>query len=73
MSEFNPEMLILARESRGWSQSELGETASIQQGTISKIESGALVPTPEVVAKFAEKLRYPVALFSRVSLSGCTS
>ncbi len=63
MSEFNPEMLILARESRGWFQSELADAASLQQGTVSKIESGALVPSPETLDRLAEKLRYPRELF----------
>jgi len=63
MSDFNPDMLILARESRGWYQGELAEAASLQQGTVSKVESGALVPSPETVDRFAEKLRYPRSLF----------
>jgi Zn-dependent peptidase ImmA (M78 family)/transcriptional regulator with XRE-family HTH domain len=63
MSDFNPEMLILARESRGLYQGELAEAATIQQGTVSKIESGALVPSPEIVGRFAEKLGYPRSLF----------
>src|ERR1022692_1409906 len=63
MSDFNPDMLILARESRGWYQGELAEAASLQQGTVSKVESGALVPSAETVDRFAEKLRYPRSLF----------
>ena len=56
---FNPEMLILARESRGLSQSALAEVMSLYQGTISKIEGGLLVPTPEMCLKLADALDYP--------------
>jgi Zn-dependent peptidase ImmA (M78 family)/transcriptional regulator with XRE-family HTH domain len=63
MNEFNPEMLILARESRGLNQTQLAELVSVKQGTISKVESGALIPSPDIVEKFSEKLNYPIALF----------
>jgi Zn-dependent peptidase ImmA (M78 family)/transcriptional regulator with XRE-family HTH domain len=63
MNDFNPEMLILARESRGLYQGELGEGASIQQGTVSKIESGALLPSSEIVDRLAAQLNYPRSLF----------
>jgi Zn-dependent peptidase ImmA (M78 family)/transcriptional regulator with XRE-family HTH domain len=63
MNEFNPEMLILARESRGLTQADLAGAVSVQQGTISKIESGTLGPSPEVVERFANKLDYPRELF----------
>lgn len=63
MNEFNPEMLILARESRGWNQSELADAVSVQQGTISKIESGVLAPSPELLFRLSEKLSYPDSLF----------
>jgi Zn-dependent peptidase ImmA (M78 family)/DNA-binding XRE family transcriptional regulator len=62
-TEFNPEMLVLARESRGLTQTELADLAVIQQGTISKIESGVLSASPEIVERFAKSLRYPRLLF----------
>ncbi|HWQ56355.1 MAG TPA: XRE family transcriptional regulator [Bryobacteraceae bacterium] len=62
-SNFNPEMLILARESRGLPQSELAAAAGVQQGTISKVESGVMIPSPELEERFATSLDYPVALF----------
>ena len=63
MSEFNPEMLILAREARGWNQSEMAEAISVQQGTISKVESGLLSPSAELLERISEKLGYPKTLF----------
>ena len=38
----NPEMLVLARESRGVMQSELARMLSVTQGKVSKLESGLL-------------------------------
>jgi Zn-dependent peptidase ImmA (M78 family)/transcriptional regulator with XRE-family HTH domain len=63
MNRFNPEMLILARESRGLSQSDLAREVSIQQGTISKVESGVLSPSPDLIERLARALLYPVKFF----------
>jgi Zn-dependent peptidase ImmA (M78 family)/transcriptional regulator with XRE-family HTH domain len=60
---FNPEMLILARETRGITQSDLAEAASISQGNISKYESGALAVSEEHAQKIADVLNYPVSFF----------
>lgn len=60
---FNPEMLILARESKGWSQAEVAGSVAVMQGTISKIECGLLVPSPELVNTFADKLEFPDQFF----------
>ena len=38
----NPEMIVLARESRGWTQRELASQLGIRQTTLSKYELGAL-------------------------------
>jgi Zn-dependent peptidase ImmA (M78 family)/DNA-binding XRE family transcriptional regulator len=60
---FNPEMLILARESRGQRQSELARIMSLYQGTISKIEAGLLQPNEAMLFKFADALDYPPEFF----------
>ena len=60
---FNPDMLILARESQGRTQTELSGLVSCKQGTISKIESGLLVPPPEMVGDFARVLEFPIHFF----------
>ena len=44
---YDPAMLTLARESRGLNQTELAAKAGVQQGTISKLESGALLFTQD--------------------------
>src|SRR5258708_1808123 len=61
----NPEMLILARELRGISQTELMKSTGIQQASISRYE-GKLSPIPEnELRKFAEALEFPVEFFYR--------
>lgn len=59
----NPEMLILARETRGLTQSELADVSSISQGNISKYESGLLHVSEEHLEKIASVLDYPASFF----------
>lgn len=64
MSEtFNPEMLVLARESEGVTQSQLARSLSMAQGSVSKIESGMLGITEEQLKAIAEELDFPVTFF----------
>ena len=65
MSVYNPATLTLARESRGLTQAELGDKAQLPQGTVSKLESGALRLTKELVAILRVPLRYPESFFSQ--------
>src|ERR1039458_6614737 len=63
---YNPRMLTLARESRGWTQAELAERSKQrQQGTISKYESGDIDITDEVAEGFSATLQYPVSFFEQ--------
>lgn len=62
---FNPAMLILARESRSLSQTELAGLLSVKQGTVSKLESGMLRPTTDIIEKLVQHLKYPPELFSQ--------
>jgi len=64
MNPFNPEMLILARESRGLTQKGLAENIPpIQQGTVSKLEAGLYTPSEELLGRLAEALDYPPEFF----------
>jgi Zn-dependent peptidase ImmA (M78 family)/DNA-binding XRE family transcriptional regulator len=65
MSMFNPEMFILARESRGKTQTELASEIPVQQGSISKIEAGINAPSEATVQRIAEVLDYPIEFFSQ--------
>lgn len=62
-SKFNPEMLILARESWGLSQTELAELVAVNQGTISRIEGGLLAPSDDMLQSFVGKLEFPEHFF----------
>lgn len=61
----NPAMLILARESRGLTQTELARRLSVTQGTVSKAETGLTLPSAELVAKYAHELQYTEGFFYR--------
>src|ERR1043166_256569 len=62
-AEFNSEMLVLARESRGYTQTELAPKLEVQQGTLSRIESGAITPADEFLERAAHALDYPLEFF----------
>lgn len=61
----NPEMITLARESRGLSQSELAVRLSTSQSHISKLEAGAVQASATVLAALARELDYPERFFTR--------
>jgi Zn-dependent peptidase ImmA (M78 family)/DNA-binding XRE family transcriptional regulator len=60
---FNPEMLILARESWGFNQTDLAELVAVNQATISRVEAGLLPPSQELFQSFIEKLEFPAQFF----------
>jgi Zn-dependent peptidase ImmA (M78 family)/transcriptional regulator with XRE-family HTH domain len=59
----NPEVLIVARESRGRTQKEVADAAGVTQGLISKTERGVATLSNEHVAAIASLLDYPERLF----------
>jgi Zn-dependent peptidase ImmA (M78 family)/transcriptional regulator with XRE-family HTH domain len=56
-------MIILARESRGLTQTELAESLATTQAYVSKYESGFLRVPEEVLGKLCETLDYPRSFF----------
>ena len=56
-------MLILARESRGLTQTKLAEEASMSQAEISKFENGLRIPSIMQVQRLALSLHYPPEFF----------
>ena len=60
---FNSQALIIARESRGYSQAEVGRAAGLSQGHISKVENDVLGLTSEQVERVARFLEYPPQFF----------
>ena len=61
----NPEMLTLAREARGMTQSELAAATGISQSQLSKFEAGMQPVPQEMLDKLARALDYPTSLFFR--------
>ena len=59
----NPEMLILARESRAFTQDELAQRTGISQGNVSRYESGLVEVGPEGLERIAKALDYPLPFF----------
>ncbi|AZK44961.1 XRE family transcriptional regulator [Paenibacillus lentus] len=62
---YNPQLVILGRESRSISQSELSKKLGFSQGKLSKIENGLISITQEELSKISETLNYPVNFFQR--------
>lgn len=61
----NHEMISLAREARGLSQSEFAQKTAISQSKLSKLEMGILQPDDDTIRTFASKLHFPVSFFSQ--------
>ena len=65
MNTINSKMVVLAREARGYSQSELARIIGIGQSYLSKIEKGMVLPTEEIIDSISHKLDYPVTFFEQ--------
>lgn len=63
MSNFNPSLLTLARESREMSQSDLSAETKVPQTHISRFEAGISTPNEEQLSMMAEALHYPADFF----------
>lgn len=65
MNAVNPQAILLARESRGLTQSELSSKMALSQGTLSKYETGQMsVPKVDLV-KFSSVLNFPTSFFTQ--------
>lgn len=64
-NRFNPEMLTLARESRGLTQTDLARECGVAQSHISRYENGNLLLTQESIQRFARTLGYPEKFFEQ--------
>jgi Zn-dependent peptidase ImmA (M78 family)/DNA-binding XRE family transcriptional regulator len=65
IKEFNHKALIIARESRELTQSELAVKTGIPQSTVSKIEHGLLGIGEDDLKNIAQVLDYPKSFFIR--------
>ncbi|MBN2075177.1 MAG: ImmA/IrrE family metallo-endopeptidase [Dehalococcoidales bacterium] len=60
---FNPAWLVIARQSRGLTQKELAQSLSVNQGWLSRIESGLRNISEEKLEEVSKLLDYPVSFF----------
>jgi Zn-dependent peptidase ImmA (M78 family)/transcriptional regulator with XRE-family HTH domain len=58
-----PELITLARESRGYTQEELAEAVDVTQAAMSRVEGRLLAPSDELLQKIAARLDFPVSFF----------
>jgi len=63
MEHFNPTMVTLAREARGFTQQELAERINAQKAFISKIEHGELGVTEILLNSISKATSYPINFF----------
>ena len=62
-SEFNPDLLRIGRQARGWSQTELSRQSGVSQANLSKLENGLIRPTDDVLNRVGSALHFPQSLF----------
>lgn len=62
---FNPEMLALARKSRGLTQVELAIGAGVDRSALARYESGDRSVPVDALAKLSAALEYPIGFFER--------
>lgn len=64
-SAINPNMIVLARESRGMTQQELAAEIGMAPTNLSKIERGDINVSPDMVGAIADATRYPETFFAQ--------
>ena len=64
MARINPTMVMLARDSRAFTQAALAEALRVSQGTLSKLENEQFIPSDDLLKRLSEVLDYPVEFFS---------
>ena len=65
MNKVNPDMIVVARESRELTQGALAGKLSITQATLSKYETGMLTVSDDHLSALARVLDYPDEFFSQ--------
>ena len=65
IANVNPQMVILGRQARGLTQTELAEQMGVAQSTVSKIEAGVVQPTGIELTALSSALDVPPRFFSQ--------
>ena len=60
---FNAGLLRIARQMRGWSQSELSRQSGVSQANLSKLENELIGPTDDVLDRVVNALHFPRSFF----------
>src|SRR6266536_4089035 len=63
MQVVNPNMIVLARESRGWNQAQLSEKIGMSATNLSKIERSDIGIQKEIIETISEQTQYPLQFF----------
>ncbi len=63
MNTINPKMILLARESRGWTQQTLSEKIHSHKANLSRLEKGDTQAATDTLEAIAEATGYPVQFF----------
>jgi len=61
----NPIMVALARESRGWTQTDLANAIGVSQAKVCKYELGSLEVSPDDLLSIAHVLNYSTRMFEQ--------
>lgn len=62
--QFSPQLMVLARESKGYGQIQLAEAVGVTQAHISKLEHGLGRPSEELLESIAVVLGFKTSFFS---------
>lgn len=60
---FNSDLLRVARQARGWSQTALSKKSGVSQANLSKMENALIVPAEDAIDRVADALCFPKSLF----------
>lgn len=65
----NPDMIVLAREYRGLTQTKLAKlTPSVSQGNLSRMEKGKLTISENALSEISSALKFPISFFYKKSV-----
>lgn len=73
MNKVNPEMIVLARESRGLSQRELADRLGISPALLCQMEQSNRTLSDDVIDKLEKELNYPSGFFGQEGEAYLTS